>query len=225
LRRPASASLALYVRLSAGLEARGLRHECDGDPSPAQACSAAQATEFARSLALVSQDASSAYSVGVNLQDILQRIEMTWAELASFISGHDPAQLMRAPAGQWSAKDHLAHVTAWERHLLAAVLGQPANRAMGVELDEDYVPDTDELNEMVFLEFQESPLGEVLFALETTHIELVETLAGLSEEDLDRQFMLDRATDQRSLRDGIAEDSYDHYPEHVEAMRQLLSGG
>jgi hypothetical protein len=161
----------------------------------------------------------------VNLQDILERIDSAWAELASFISGHDPAQLMRTPAGRWSPKDHLAHVTAWERHLLAAMLGQPASRAMGVEFDEDDAPDTDELNEKVFLEFQESPLGEVLFALETTHMELVETLTGLSEEDLDRQFMLDRATDQRSLREGIAEDTYDHYPEHIEAMRKLVAQG
>jgi hypothetical protein len=163
--------------------------------------------------------------VGVNLQEILRRIDSGWVELASFISSQDAATLMLAPAGRWSPKDHLAHVTAWERHLLAAVLGQPANRAMGVEFDEDDVPDTDELNEMVFLEFQESHLGEVLFALETTHMELVETLSGLSEEDLDRQFMLDRATDQRSLREGIAEDTYDHYPEHVEAMRELVAQG
>ena len=58
-----------------------------------------------------------------SLEELLGRIDREWGRLNGLIRRMTPEQLEASIDGGWSPKDHLAHVTAWERYLIGTVVG------------------------------------------------------------------------------------------------------
>jgi len=80
----------------------------------------------------------------------------------------------------WSARDHVAHITFWKRHLsltLAALAHSESPPSKG---------DTQTVNAQVFEEQRERSWEEILLDAEQVHTELLANLALFTEEDLAR---------------------------------------
>jgi hypothetical protein len=125
----------------------------------------------------------------------------------------------RTDASGWTVKDHLAHVVAWEQILIDRLAGQSEHQAAGISADNlaafsaDGSEDpTDALNQMIYERWQYVPLDEVLDSFRRSHEELLQTLSGMSDEDLLAPLDPEGGT-SRMRR--IAEDAYWHYADHA----------
>lgn len=120
-------------------------------------------------------------------------------------------------AGDWSLKDVIAHVTAYERGLVewleAARQGE-----VRVFADLDH-PDVDYRNALILERSRNQTLEAVLAEAESVFERLMELASGLAEEDLleperTAWFVMPRWKTERALWECIADDSYKHYRQH-----------
>ncbi len=128
-------------------------------------------------------------------------------------------------AGDWSLKDLVAHVTAYERGLVQWL--RAGLRGELLELPDLDHPDVDYRNALIFAENQNRPLQEVLAESRQVFEQLLGLVESLSEEELfnperTEWFVRPRWHESRSLWSCIADDSYRHYQQHVPDVRAGL---
>jgi len=159
-----------------------------------------------------------------SVADVLSRIHTTWSELVGTLDGLSQSQLVEADPEGWSIKDHLAHITAWDRVPAAIMRGDRQHVAFG--LDEgayERIDSVDQLNAIIYERHRDRALADVQADMQQAHADLVSAVEKLSDADLDRaiaDFGSD-PDDTRPLRDKIEGDSYGHYVEHAGWLRQL----
>lgn len=156
-----------------------------------------------------------------SIAELLARIERGWGDLSAVIDGLTPAQMETADEGGWSIKDNLAHLTAWERFMLLSHLqGQPATESFGLdEITAEW--HFDQINAALFERNRNRSLEDVMNSARATHQAVVDYLATVPFETLMRQKMEDDP-EKRPLLAWIAGDTYEHYDEHLEAIRALV---
>jgi uncharacterized protein (TIGR03083 family) len=142
---------------------------------------------------------------------VLERIRAERSAFDALLAGVSDERLARpGVSGGWSIKDILAHVVWWELRTLEKLnrevtpLEQPG---------EDHEAAIQRVNQAVYEEHWDQPSAAIRAAFPASLMRLVEGLEGYTES-----FVLAHEQD-------IAMDSYDHYPEHVEAIRTLLGVG
>lgn len=92
--------------------------------------------------------------------------------------------LVETPAvGEWTAKDLLAHIAAWDRWAREEV----GRMVAGEKPDLSAVVDVDAFNAVAVATWRDRSLEEVLAALQRERAALVEWIRGLSEEDFFRR--------------------------------------
>jgi hypothetical protein len=140
---------------------------------------------------------------------LLRRLDKAWAALTESYAGlSDPRLTEPGVTGDWSVKDILAHVTTWEeealKHLpLILAGGRPPRyvRYGGI----------DAFNAKMTEEKQGLSLSEVLRQLEETHGRLLDFVRRAPEA---------HCTGDTRFRRRLRLDTYGHYPQHVEAIRE-----
>lgn len=159
-----------------------------------------------------------------NTAELLARIEQSWEALWAAVAGLTEAQLETPDAGGWSIKDNLAHLTAWEGYMLRHYLqGEPASQAMG--LDEATLRlDIDELNAALVARDRDQALSTVIGNAQAMHREVVAFLASAPFEILARPQFDDHPEGEPVLA-RVAGNSYEHYEEHLDAIRALAAQG
>ncbi len=114
----------------------------------------------------------------------LARLATARADLLYSVLGLDEAALSSSPVnGQWTAKDILAHVAAWEAWTvdrLGMALSGRAMEMVGVEAETE--------NPRLYAERKDWPLCRSLAELSRTHAGLLTVLQAASEEDLERKY-------------------------------------
>jgi hypothetical protein len=145
--------------------------------------------------------------------ELLGRIDREWTRLNDLIRRMTPAQLETPISGGWSPKDHLAHVTAWERYLIGTVIGgRPAAVSFGLDpavFTEDL--DIDAENDLLVAASASKSLAQVFDEFHAVHAEARAAVASINFADWVSRT---RPWDDRPLLDWIAGNSYDHYLEH-----------
>ena len=156
----------------------------------------------------------------VNKQDLMQQIEQSYADLEAALAALDAAQ-MTAPAlpGGWSVKDALAHLSVWHRRALDLI--QPVQPPRVPEIppsgiEEDQI---EAFNARFYQEHKDDPLAEVLASFRDSYQQLLASVQQLSEADLTKPVRGETLTWHI-----IAGNTYDHYPEHLEAIRAAFPG-
>jgi hypothetical protein len=156
---------------------------------------------------------------------LLDNISAGHEMLVKVLSPLDETQMTAVGvSGDWSIKDILAHLTAWQKCLLTdmqdATSGdEPATSAMNITGEE-----MDRLNEQFYQGNKARPLNEVLADFHSTHSQLLATVQAMSEEDLldpDRFAW----TDGKPLWQFVASETYEHILEHIGAIRRSLAKG
>jgi hypothetical protein len=152
-----------------------------------------------------------------SLDELLARIDREWDRLGSLFQRMTPAQLAAPLENGWSPKDHMAHVTAWEKYLIGAVVGgKPAHVALDLT-PEQAEAEFNALNDILLQAAASKSLAEVQAEFAAVHNEARAAVAGITwSEWVDRTQEWDGQ--QRPMLDWIAGNSYDHYLEHWQWM-------
>ncbi len=160
----------------------------------------------------------------VDKPTLLREIDEEWTRLEAALAPLGEAQMVEAGAqGQWSVKDVLAHVTWWERWLLAwrsAARGE-ALAPEGASTDEA----VDRLNERTYLANRDRPLADVLADLQATHRRVVEAVEAMSDDGLTRPTHLELMPEGAPAWEFVAANTWRHYPEHYGAIESWSERG
>ncbi len=155
--------------------------------------------------------------------ELLIRIRRGWSTLLQEVADLALDQMLRAAPGEWSIKDHLAHLAAWERYLLLHHLqGHPSTEVLQISAAEAAAFDIDRMNAILRERSREQPADEVFAELHRNHARLLAALETLDEAALAHPGPADDLVD-RPLVESIAGNTYEHYPEHLAAMRALAT--
>ena len=159
---------------------------------------------------------------------LLHRIRARHADMEELLSSLSPAQ-MTAPVldDDWSVKDSLAHLAAWENMMLDWIgsyqRGQLVQRwAPGFEIDGDNgAQQMHRYNAYLFEQHRARELADVLDDFRETFMRVAATMEALSDAEIfdENHFP---ARSGSPLLDLIIGDTYEHYDEHIGWIRAWL---
>jgi hypothetical protein len=162
----------------------------------------------------------------MNKTEVLQRIDDGWRRLTELVEGIDPTTFVQPVQDDWSPKDHVAHVAAWEEFLLAILEKRDRHRSMGV--GDLRGKETAEINDAVFQARRGLAPDEVRTSLAETHRKVRAAIESLPDSDLRRprsDFQPDSAdgeSGEESLVDEIEWNAWGHYEKHIEWLTALI---
>ena len=141
---------------------------------------------------------------------LLKRLDKAWQAFTESYTGLSDAELLEPGVmGDWSVRDLIAHVTWWEEealtHLPVILDGrQPARYSDTYGGIDAFNAQTTELKRNL-------SLAEVLRQQDDTHRRLIAFIEGVPEDQFIRE---------TRFRHRLRLDTYSHYPQHAEAIRQ-----
>lgn len=165
------------------------------------------------------------------ISGLLAQIDTSWAALLHEIEGRSEEELGQALNEQdWSIRDHLVHITAWEQSLLGLLSGQDRRVAMGIApvvashqaVAEEI--DTDTLNELVRQASQSQSTAQILARFHQSHEQLLGCLRVLNDADLLRPYSHYQPQDPSAPADPvvgwIVGNTFGHYEEHIGWLKE-----
>lgn len=151
----------------------------------------------------------------ITKQATIEQVEQSYAAFEAVLDALDAAQMTaRALPGGWSVKDALAHLSVWHRRALDIIDPVEPPRVPAIPPSGIEDAQTDAFNARFYAEHQRLPLPEALAGFRESYRQLLECVQRMSEADLNR--LLDSETRVWEI---VAGNTYDHYPEHLEAMQ------
>ncbi len=160
-------------------------------------------------------------------QRLLDLMELKRAAWDALISQLSEEQLLQPGAdGDWSVKDVIAHITAYEdwtaQQLEASLRGEaPAPREMEQMAAEGWY-DVDTRNRFMYEQCKDMPLEQVMSESEQAFNRLLQVVEALPE---DRMAQTEWWTSGRTVLDTIPGQSFEHYDQHIDALKAWLSAG
>jgi hypothetical protein len=149
-----------------------------------------------------------------NKAELLARIRTARAQLDGRLADLDDASLSAPGPEGWAVKDHLAHLAAWGRKVLANMDGRKGPQVLGVPEDVYKRGDWVEINEIVRAPDKNRPAAEIVAEYRRVHAALLERIGALPEA------VLFGADD--SLRNNIGGNTYAHDEEHLPWINTVL---
>lgn len=121
--------------------------------------------------------------------ELLAAIEQSWSRFDAALErlSEDQLLLPTDPQG-WTGKDHLVHISIWERSMVFFLQGKPRHEALGVEQQLYSQGSDDEINAAILKQRKDLPLIDVLAGLRATHRELMALLEPLTDADLHQRY-------------------------------------
>lgn len=160
---------------------------------------------------------------------LVARIEAARRQLDETIQSLSAGEMEApGPDGGWSVKDHIAHLTVWERGIAALLRREPRWEAMGLDRETVLAGDEESINHLLHRQHHARPLDEVLVAFRQGQRELSDALAPLEDADLLKTYSSYQPEEPGEDRGDpivgwIAGNTYAHYEEHQRYIEQLLS--
>ena len=156
--------------------------------------------------------------------ELLANIRRDRAQLDALVARVGEAR-MTEPAleGGRSVKDVLAHISAWEKICLALVRN---NRPIQPPPPGESGPSTDVINQKVYEESRERPLGDVVADAERSYTDLLVLVESLSDDSLTAVLGAGQEGAEASPPVGqlISGNSDEHYREHIAQIERWLDG-
>jgi len=155
--------------------------------------------------------------------ELLETIKTERARLDHLLSTLTNEQMTSSGSqGDWSVKDLLSHIAAWERlavdRLTAAFSGTTTTSPLISNWDGVHA-----FNATCYQENQTKPLADVLKDFQDTHQHFLAIVNKLDDNFIARVLPFDWA-DGTTAFELIAANSYWHYQEHREALEKWLNG-
>jgi hypothetical protein len=150
--------------------------------------------------------------------ELLVQIRTERKRLEEVLAALTPDQMLQPGVnGEWSVKDILAHISAWEQRMLSWIGSHLRGEAPDVPLPWD----VERMNAEAYAQVKDRPLAEVLKEFLQSYREALALAESLSEEQLRTEY-----TDNwpmGPLWTGVAANTNWHYKEHREAMEAWLN--
>jgi hypothetical protein len=115
------------------------------------------------------------------LEDLLDEIEAHWAEFGAAVSSFTDEEILRPQSiGDWSLKDLIAHVAAWEEEAARRI--DEIIRGNGASLTWPTKEEEDAFNEAAVSASQGLSIDQVIKRLEDCHQDVIDMLASFGDE-------------------------------------------
>ncbi len=151
----------------------------------------------------------------MNLAEFLAKHQAARAEWEAVLAAIPQERYTQPAGGKWSVKDHIAHVTWYEREMVGLL--RQRSMAGGSPLWEQ---PTDARNALIYAEISDIPLSQVLADAQQTWAELWSLLQGLSEDELNDAASFAEMPAEWRPWEMIASNTYEHYLEHAANLRR-----
>lgn len=158
--------------------------------------------------------------------ELMSAIAESWAGFTDALGRVEESRMAVLGPDGWSVKDQVAHVTAWERSLIALLTGRSRAAAVGMDEAEYASADVDRVNARIQAQTRSRSTAEVLAEARTTHAELLAVLAPLSWEDLGKPYShYQPASPERDepVLGSVHGNTIEHYPEHREYLEAAVA--
>ena len=167
-----------------------------------------------------------------NRTELLAAIEQSWHALMDLAQALSPEQWSGpTDAAGWSAKDHLAHLAAWERSLLFLLEGKPAWDGVGISQEDYFSRDIDGVNEIIRQHTIATPPDAVLRQFREQHAALVARIGETTEDRLALTYSVfvtghpgQPGKQEPTMIEALGEDTWQAYDEHRGYIERILAG-
>lgn len=152
--------------------------------------------------------------------ELLAEIDQEWISIERICAGLSEAKMI-APGVEdnWSVKDILCHISAWEKYLLdrlgLVMTGQPPMYPPMKSWD-----DVHRFNAQVYMENRDRPVNPVIIEFRSLYRGVMTVLEALSEDQLTQPYSYDFPDDNLTLLRLIRGNTCDHYREHRVAIEK-----
>src|SRR5262249_40042895 len=116
--------------------------------------------------------------------ELLERIRSARAALEQKLHGLSDAALSAPGPEGWAVKDHLAHLAAWQRKVLANMEGRQSWEVLGVPEAVYKGGDWVQINEYVRAPDKDRPASEIVAEFQRAHADITQRIAALPEGEL-----------------------------------------
>ena len=157
--------------------------------------------------------------------EMLACIDRAWDDSEAVIGSADEEGMARPGDDGWSGKDHLAHVEAWERYLLAVLERRSPSTAIGLDLATYRALSDDAQNELLREQTKMQPLAAILGDMRQTRQRLRAAVVSLPADDLSTPVALimpdELGAEKGTLAEWIVDYCDAHLREHTDVVRRL----
>lgn len=141
---------------------------------------------------------------------LLGLIEAEHSRLETLLNSLDETTLDRpGVVGDWSIKVILAHLTWWEQQALGVLRGEPD---IVQPEGEPWETTQQRINTQTYEVSRDRPISEVLFEWRASYQQVLQAIAGLSNEELARE----------EVYDDLVGNTFAHYQDHRQAIQAAL---
>jgi hypothetical protein len=156
--------------------------------------------------------------VPITRSELLAEIDQEWANVERVCFGLSEAEMVTPGIqGEWSVKDILVHLSAWEKYLLDrlgyVMTGQRPQYPAMASWD-----DVHHFNAQVYEANKDRPLTSVIIEFRSLYRGVMAVLEALDEEMLNKPFTYDFPNDALTLMQLIWANTIEHYREHCIAI-------
>jgi len=146
--------------------------------------------------------------------DTLRNVRYTWEALLAKVEKEEMTET--SLPGGWSVKDVIAHITWHEREMAGMFEAKALVRSEWWELP------MDERNALIYKEFKDQPLDEVLEASIQDYERFLKALEALPENYLNDPAQFKNMPGDWIPWQVIAGNSYEHYRQHIPEIEDWL---
>jgi hypothetical protein len=156
----------------------------------------------------------------ISKTELLVEFKQDWADIERICASFSEAKMI-APGiqGEWSVKDILVHLSAWEKYLLDrlgyVMTGQRLQYPVMTSWD-----DVHRFNARVYEENKGRPLNSVIIEFRNLYRGVMTVLEALDDEILNKPYTYDFPDDGLTLLQLIWANTCEHYREHFIAINK-----
>jgi hypothetical protein len=152
--------------------------------------------------------------------ELLAELDQEWAKIERICANLSSEEMVTPGVeGEWSIKDILCHISAWEKYLLdrlgMVLSGQPPYYPAMFTWD-----DVHRFNARVYVENKDRPLTSVVIEFRNLYHGVMTVLEALSDDQLKAPYSYDFPDDNLTLVRLIRANTTDHYREHCAAVQK-----
>ena len=164
----------------------------------------------------------------VTKTELLSEIKKSWTRLNTALNKLTESQLTAIQDDQgWTVKDHVIHLTRWERSVVFFLQGLPRHQGLDVEEAVYLKGPDDAINAVIYQQTKDVSGNEALAEFRATHQQLVQLLQPLTDNDLHKYY---RDYLPQEPGDGVGPPAINviygntahHFDEHLEWIETLV---
>ncbi len=150
--------------------------------------------------------------------ELLAELDGEWAHIERICAGLSHAEMATSKGeGEWSVKDILCHLSAWEKYLLDrlgyVMTGQQPLYPVMTSWD-----DVHHFNARVYAENKDRPLTSAVIEFRNLYQGVRTVLEALDENQLTQPYSYDFPDDKITLLQLIRANTFEHFREHCNTL-------